>query len=127
MQRPPLVGAVLPGIVIAGALVWSYTEPRLEGGVEVRAVATSGCPGGAPSCQRPAYVRITKPRLRDTLAGGRLPAEGTVRFRLQPGSYVVRPRRSGRLRARPVRVYVPAEEFVPVVVRYERRRGGRRE
>jgi hypothetical protein len=124
MHRPPLVGAVLPGVVIAGALLWSYTEPRLDGGIEVRAVATSGCPGGRSACPRAAYVRITKPGLRDTLAGGRIARSDSVRFRLQAGSYVVRPAASGRLRARPVRVYVPREGFVRVVVRFEPLRRG---
>jgi hypothetical protein len=122
MTRAALATTVLPGLVIAGALLWSYAERRPEGGVEVRAVATDGCPDGAPSCPRGAYVRVTKPGSRTTLAGGRVAASGTVRFRLQRGSYVVRGGSPGRWRARAVRVYVPRERYVPVVLRYARRR-----
>jgi hypothetical protein len=116
--RLGLTTTVLPGLVIAGALMWSYTERRPEGGVEIRAVAAGACPDGRPTCPRAAYVRVTKPQRRDTLAGGRVAASAPLRLRLQPGSYVVRPGRHGRWRARAVRVYVPPEDYVPVLVRY---------
>jgi hypothetical protein len=122
MIRPRLATTLLSGLVIAGALLWSYAEQRPQGGVEIRATAAGGCPSGGPACPRAANVRVTKPGRRETLAGGRVAAPGSVRFRLQPGSYVIRAGRDRRWQARPVRVHVPAERYVPVVVSYQPRR-----
>jgi len=101
---------VLPALVIAGALIWSYTEQRPQSGIVVDAVAR-----GKPI---PAYVRITKPQLRSTLAGGRIAPGKSVRYRLQPGAYVIRPGRRGRLRAEPIRVHVRQGRFETVTIRY---------
>jgi hypothetical protein len=108
MRRSALLTVVLPGIVIAGVLVLAYVEMPVRSGVEVRSAVD-------------ASVRITKPGRRETLAGGRLEAGRPLRLRLEPGSYVVRTARQPRLRARPVRVYVPPERFVDVRLRYVRR------
>jgi hypothetical protein len=115
--RTALTKTLLPSLVIAGALVYSYTEQRPQSGVEVRAVAA-----GEPAA---AYVRITKPELRDTLAGGNIRVGESVRYRLQPGAYMIRPGRQRRLHAKPIRVQVREGRFEPVVVRYRpvRRRG----
>jgi hypothetical protein len=118
MRRPSLVREVVPGLVIAGALIFAYTEQRPQSGVIVRTVA-----GGEPTA---AYVRITKPQLHSTLAGGRIPAGEPVRYRLQPGSYMIRPGVRKGLRAAPIRVQVHEGRFQPVTVRYRpatRRRG----
>ena len=114
MRWPPLASVVVPALIIAGALTWTYTEQRPQSGVVITAVAV-----GEPS---PAYVRITKPGLRSTLAGGRIARGASVRYRLQPGSYVIRPGPRGRLRARSIRIVVREGRFEPVVVRYVRRR-----
>ena len=118
MRRPSLVRDGLPGLVIAGALIFAYTEQRPQSGVIVRTVAD-----GKPTA---AYVRITKPHLRSTLAGGRISAGEAVRHRLQPGSYVIRPGARKGMRAAPMQIYVREGRFEPITIRYrpaQRRRG----
>jgi hypothetical protein len=110
MRRPSLRRVVLPALVITGALIWSYTEQRPQSGVVVR-VAT----GSAPPV---AHVRITKPKLRSTLAGGRIAAGASVRYRLQPGAYVIRPGRRRRLWAERIQVHVREGRFETVIIRY---------
>jgi hypothetical protein len=108
----------LPALVIAGALVLAYTEQGPQSGVIVRAVVS-----GEPT---PGYVRITKPAVRTTLAGGAISRGETVRYRLQPGAYVIRPGPRKGLRAAPIPVRVREGRFEPVTVHYrpaERRRG----
>ena len=68
MRRPSLLREGLPGLVIAGALIFAYTEQRPQSGVIVRTVANGEQTAG--------YVRITKPRLHSTLAGGDDPRPG---------------------------------------------------
>jgi hypothetical protein len=110
MRRPSLLREGLPGLVIAGALIFAYTEQRPQSGVIVRTVADGESTA--------AYVRITKPKLQSTLAGGRIPAGEAVRYRLQPGSYVIRPGARKGMRAAPIRIQVRDGRFQPVTVRY---------
>jgi hypothetical protein len=121
MSRRSLLRQGVPGLVIAGALIFAYTEQRPQSGVVVRTVA-----GTEPTA---GYVRITKPQLRSTLAGGRIAAGQAVRYRLQPGAYVIRPGFRKGLRAAPIRIQVREDRFQPVTVRYrpaELRPGRRR-
>jgi hypothetical protein len=118
IRRPSLVREAMPGLVIAGALIFAYTEQRPQSGVIVHAVAD-----GKPTA---AYVRITKPQLHSTLAGGRISAGEAIRYRLQPGSYVIRPGARKGMRATVIRVQVREGQFQPVTIRYRpahRRRG----
>lgn len=118
MRRPSLVREGLPALVIAGALVYAYTEQRPQSGIVVRTVAD-----GQPTA---GYVRVTKPQLRSTLAGGRISHGEEVRYRLQPGSYVIRPGPRKGLRAEPIPIQVRRGHFEPITVHYrsaERRRG----
>jgi hypothetical protein len=110
MRRPSLVREGLPALVVAGALIFAYTEQRPQSGVIVRTVADGEQTAG--------YVRITKPRLHSTLAGGRIAAGEAVRYRLQPGAYVIRPAARKRLRAAMIRVQVRNGRFESVTVRY---------
>jgi hypothetical protein len=110
MRRPSLTREGLPALVIAGALVAAYTEQGPESGIIVRAVA-----GGEPTR---GYVRITGPQVGPTLAGGRIPPGESVRYRLQPGAYMIRPEPRRGLRAAPVPVRVRQGRFEPVTVRY---------
>jgi hypothetical protein len=119
MRRPSLVREGLPALVIAGALIFAYTEQRPQSGVIIRTVAD-----GKPTS---GYVRITKPRMQSTLAGGPITHGEAVRYRLQPGAYVIRPGAREGLRAAPIRAQVREGRFEPVTVRYrlaERRRRG---
>jgi hypothetical protein len=118
MSRRSLLRQGVPALVIAGALIFAYTEQRPQSGVVVRAVADRQPTAG--------YVRITKPQLHSTLAGGRITAGEAVRYRLQPGSYVIRPGTREGLRAAPIRIQVREGRFEPVTVHYrsaKRRRG----
>ena len=118
MRRPSLAREGLPALVIAGALIYAYTEQRPQSGVIVRTV-TDGEPTAG-------YVRITKPELRSTLAGGRISQGEEVRYRLQPGSYLIRPGPRKGLRVATIPIQVREGQFEPVTVRYrsaERRRG----
>jgi hypothetical protein len=118
MSRRSLLRQGVPGLIIAGALIFAYTEQRPQSGVVVRTVT-----GNEPTT---GYVRITKPQLHSTLAGGRITAGDAVRYRLQPGSYVIRPGTRDGLRATPIRIQVREGRFEPVTVRYrpaKRRRG----
>jgi hypothetical protein len=118
MRRPSLARQGLPALFITGALIYSYTEQRPQSGVVVRAVADGEPTGG--------HVRITEPKSRGTVAGGRISLDETVRYRLEPGAYVIRPDRRTGMRARPIRVQVREGRFEPVTVRYRgaaRRRG----
>ena len=110
MRRPSLVREGLPALFIAGALIYADTEQRPQSGVIVLTVA-----GGEPT---PGYVRITKPRLQSTLAGGRISPGNEVRYRLQPGAYMIRPGARKGLRAPSIRVQVREGRFEPVTVRY---------
>jgi hypothetical protein len=116
-RHPAILRVVVPGLVIAAALAWSYVEQDPDSGVEVRAVAR-GQPAGA-------HVWITRPQAGDTLAEGNIAGGKSVRYTLDPGAYVIHPRPQGRLRAKPIRVQVRDGRFEPVVVRYRalRRRG----
>jgi len=99
---------VLPALVVAGALVVAYGVRRPDSGVRV-------------SAERAAAVRITKPGRRETLAGGWIRAGDALQLRLQPGRYVVRPRRPRRGAALAARaVYVPDGRFVAVRLRLRR-------
>jgi hypothetical protein len=110
MSRRSLLRQGVPGLLIAGALIFAYTEQRPQSGVVVRTVA-----GRQPTA---AYIRITKPQLHSTLAGGRITAGEAVRYRLQPGSYVIRPGARKGLQAAPIRIQVREGRFQPVTVRY---------
>jgi hypothetical protein len=90
---------ILPALVVAGALVLAYGVRRPDSGVRVQTA-------------REASVRVTYPGRRETVAGGRVPAGGTLQLRLERGRYVIRPQRGRRLRA--VSVYVPDGRFVEV-------------
>ncbi len=99
---------ILPGLVVAGALVVAYGVRRPDSGVRVTAA-------------RESVVRITKPGRRETLAGGRILAGETLQLRLQPGRYVIRPRRPPRAAGYSARaVYVPDGRFVAVRLRDRR-------
>jgi hypothetical protein len=66
-------------------------------------------------------VRVTKPGRRETLAGGRVLAGQTLQLRLEPGRYVVRPRRPPRAAPLAARaVYVPDGRFVALRLRDRR-------
>lgn len=71
MRRPSVVREGVPALVIAGALVAAYIEQGPNSGVIVRAIA-----GGEPAH---GYVRITKPQVQTTLAGGPISRGTTAR------------------------------------------------
>jgi hypothetical protein len=78
--------------------------------------------GGEPT---PGYVRITKQAVRTTLASGPISRGEPVRYRLQPGAYMIRPRPRKGLRAAPIPVRVREGRFEPVTVRYRPAERGR--
>jgi hypothetical protein len=94
-----LVKALLPGLIVAAALVGSYVVRPAETAIDVRL-------DGA----RRSLVKVVKPGDSQIVAQGQTNG-GQVRLAVDPGRYVV-----GGDRLRSVRVSVAEDEVVSVVL-----------
>jgi hypothetical protein len=111
-----LTNSVLPGLIVAGALLVASLVPTRDSGVDVTVLLAGRCP--ARSCPaRPyrAFIRARRLPSGEYVAGNRARADGRLRFRFGPGRYelvpVGAPGRSSP-RARHVIVHVRAARFV---------------